>query len=139
MGGPVAPYPHLHLIVLVFFIFLNRFFFFFSLLCWIFFAPQGSVGGGKQGLLVVAVCRLLIAVASSCGEQVLGHAGLSPCGSRAADFRLNSCDTQAQLLHSMWDLPRPGTELMSPALAGIPLSHQRNPNLFNLVILVSLK
>ena len=29
---------------------------------------------------------------------------------------LSSCGTQAQLLHSLWDLPGPGIEPMSPAL-----------------------
>ena len=32
--------------------------------------------------------------------------------------RLSSCGSQAQLLHGMWDPPRPGLEPMSPALAG---------------------
>ena len=32
--------------------------------------------------------------------------------------RLSSCGSRAQLLHGMWDLPRPGLEPVSPALAG---------------------
>ena len=32
--------------------------------------------------------------------------------------RLSSCGPQAQLLRGMWDLPRPGLEPVSPALAG---------------------
>ena len=32
--------------------------------------------------------------------------------------RLSSCGSRAQLLRSMWDLPRPGLEPLSPALAG---------------------
>ena len=32
--------------------------------------------------------------------------------------RLRSCGSQAQLLCGMWDLPRPGLEPVSPALAG---------------------
>ena len=32
--------------------------------------------------------------------------------------RLSSCDAQAYLLHIVWDLPRPGLEPVSPALAG---------------------
>ena len=32
--------------------------------------------------------------------------------------RLSSCGSRAQLLHGMWNLPRPGLEPMSPALAG---------------------
>ena len=35
-----------------------------------------------------------------------------------AEHRLSSCDTRASLLRSMWDLPKPGVECMSPALAG---------------------
>ena len=31
--------------------------------------------------------------------------------------RLSSCGSRAQLLHGMWDLPRPGLQPMSPALA----------------------
>ena len=62
---------------------------------------------------------------SCCGARALGawasvvvaH-GLSSCGSRALERRLSSCGTWAQLLHGMWDLPGPGFELVSPALAG---------------------
>ena len=43
--------------------------------------------------------------------------GLSSCVSQALEHRLNS-GTWALLLHSTWDLPRPGIESMSPALAG---------------------
>ena len=32
--------------------------------------------------------------------------------------RLSSCGSWAQLLRGMWDLPRPGLEPVSPALAG---------------------
>ena len=32
--------------------------------------------------------------------------------------RLSNCGSQAQLLHGMWDLPGPGLEPVSPALAG---------------------
>ena len=33
---------------------------------------------------------------------------LSSCGLRALERRLSSCGTRVQLLHGMWDLPRPG-------------------------------
>ena len=53
------------------------------------------------------------------------HAGFSSggswaqqCGSWALERRLSSCGTQAQLLHGLWDLLRPGLKPMSPALAG---------------------
>ena len=45
-------------------------------------------------------------------------AGFSSCGSRALEHRLSSCGAWALLLHDMWDLPGPGLEPMSPALAG---------------------
>ena len=62
---------------------------------------------------------------SCCGAWALGAQasaavaqGLSSCGSQALEHRLSSCGARAQLLHGMWDLPRPGTEPVSPALAG---------------------
>ncbi|KAJ8777134.1 hypothetical protein J1605_014517 [Eschrichtius robustus] len=44
--------------------------------------------------------------------------GSSSCGTRAPERRLNSCGAQAELLRGMWDLPGPGLEPVSPALAG---------------------
>ena len=62
---------------------------------------------------------------SCCGTWALGTRapvvaarGLSSCGSRAPERRLSSCGARAQLLRGMWDLPGPGLEPMSPALAG---------------------
>ena len=52
----------------------------------------------------------LASVAEACG--------LNSCSSWALGHRLNSCGTQAQLLLSMWDFPRPGIEPMSLPLAG---------------------
>ena len=72
------------------------------------------------------MCLLLISVASLVAERrlqgtqalvVVAHR-FSSCGSRALEHRLNSCGTQAQLFCGMWDLPRPGIETLSPALAG---------------------
>ena len=62
---------------------------------------------------------------SCCGAWALGvqasvtvaH-GLRSCGSWALEHRLSSCGARAYLLHGMWDLPGPGFEPMSPALAG---------------------
>ena len=54
---------------------------------------------------------LLRSTGSSC-------AGFSSCGSRALERRLSSCGARAQLLRGMWDLPGPGLEPVSPALAG---------------------
>ena len=53
-----------------------------------------------------------------CGARA-SHCGgfsLRSTGSRRTGF--SSCGTQAQLLRSMWDLPRPGLKPVSPALAG---------------------
>ena len=50
--------------------------------------------------------------------SVVVACGLSSCGSRALEHRLRSCGARAQLLRSMWDLPGPGLEPVSPALAG---------------------
>ena len=61
---------------------------------------------GEWGLLFVVVRRLLLVVASLVAEHRLQTRRLSNCGSRA------------QLLCGMWDLPRPGLEPVSPALAG---------------------
>ena len=59
------------------------------------------------------------AVASHCG-------GFSCCGARAVGAQasvvvasgLSSCGARVQLLHSMWDLPGPWIEPVTPALAG---------------------
>ena len=62
---------------------------------------------------------------SCCGAQALGTwasvvsaRGLSSCGSQALEHRLSSCGAWAYLLRCMWDLPQPGIEPVSPALAG---------------------
>ena len=62
---------------------------------------------------------------SCCGARALGARGsvvvahgLSSCGSQALECRLSSCGARASLLCGMWDLPGPGLEPVSPALAG---------------------
>ena len=77
--------------------------------------------------------RRFIAVASLVKEHVLLGTDFNSCSTWALGHRLNSCGTQAKLLQAMWDLPGPGVEPMSPALAGgqvdsLPLSHQRSPS-----------
>ena len=62
---------------------------------------------GKWGPLFIAVRGPLTVTASLVAEHRLQTRRLSSCGSRA------------QLLRGMWDLPRPGLEPVSPALAGI--------------------
>ena len=61
---------------------------------------------GKRGPLFIAVCGPLTIAASLVAEY------------RLQTRRLSSCSSRAQLLHGMWDLPRPGLEPVSPALAG---------------------
>ena len=111
--------PNKNLICLrnLFISFLNNLFYFW--LCWVFVAARGLFSGcGERGLLFVVVCRLVIVVASLvvehglqiCGLQQLWHTGFSSCALRALERRFSSCGTQAQLLHSMWDPPRPGLE-----------------------------
>ena len=64
---------------------------------------------------------------SSCGERrplfIAVHGPLTVAASPVAEHRLqtrrlSSCGSRAELLCGMWDLPRPGLEPMSPALAG---------------------
>ena len=64
---------------------------------------------------------------SSCGERgplfIAVHGPLTVAASLFAEHRLqtrrlSSCGSRAQLLCSMWDLPKPGLEPASPALAG---------------------
>ena len=57
---------------------------------------------GKRGPLFIAVRGPLTITASLVAEHRLQTCRLSSCGSRA------------QLLHGMWDLPRPGLEPVSP-------------------------
>ena len=61
---------------------------------------------GKWGPLFIAVRRPLTTVASLVEEH------------RLQTRRLSNCGSWAQLLGGMWDLPRPGLEPVSPALAG---------------------
>ena len=62
---------------------------------------------------------------SCCGALALGAQAsvvvvhrLRICGLWALECRLSSCGAQAQFLPGMWDLPRPGIEPVSLALAG---------------------
>ena len=70
------------------------------------FCARAFSSCGKWGPLFIAVRGSLTVVASLVAENRLQTRRLSNCGSRA------------QLLHGMWDLPGPGLEPVSPALAG---------------------
>ena len=69
-------------------------------------------------LSLVAVHRLLIAVVPLVAEHRLQASGLSSCGSPALECWLRNCGAWARLLHGMCDLPGPGIETVSSALAG---------------------
>ena len=89
----------------VFFIYLFIYIYFW--LCWVFVSVPGlSPFCGEQGPLFIAARRPLTVAASPAAEHRLQTRRLSSCGSRA------------QSLRGMWDLPRPGLEPVSPALAG---------------------
>ena len=70
------------------------------------FCARASSSCGKWGPLFITVRGPPTIAASLVAEHRLQTRRLSNCGSRA------------QLLHGMWDPPRPGLEPMSPALAG---------------------
>ena len=73
---------------------------------WSSFLCEGFLQLRRVGPLFIAVCRPLTIATSLVAEQ------------RLQTLRLSSCGSRAQLLHGTWDLPRPGLELVSPALAG---------------------
>ena len=70
------------------------------------FCARAFSSCGKWGPLFNVVRGPLITAASLVAEH------------RLQTRRLGNCGSRAQLLCSMWDLPRPGLEPVSPALAG---------------------
>ena len=83
-------------------------------LCWVFVSVRGL--------------SLVVASGGHSSSRCGGHssswcAGLSLSRPLIAEHRLqtcrlSSCGSRAELLRGMWDLPRPGLEPASPALAG---------------------
>ena len=74
------------------------------------FCARAFSSCSKWGPLFIAVRGPLTIATSPVAEHRLQTRRLSNCGSRAG--------SRAQPLRSMWDLPRPGLEPVSPALAG---------------------
>ena len=70
------------------------------------FCARAFSSCGKRGPLFIAVRGPLTIVAPLLAEH------------RLQMLRLSNCGSWAQLLRGMWDLPRPGLEPVSPALAG---------------------
>ena len=71
--------------------------------------------------------RFCVRAFSSCGERgplfIAVHWPLTVAASLVVEHRLQTCrlsrcGSRAQLLRGMWDLPGPGLEPVSPALAG---------------------
>ena len=78
------------------FFFFEEYVFIYFWLCWVSVAVLG--------LSPVAVSR--------------GYSSFRTTGFRIAANRFSGCGARAGLLHGMWNLPGPGIEPMSPALAG---------------------
>ena len=97
--------------VLPFLFFKNKFIYLFTFGCGGF----SLLGEGFLQLRCAGFLLWWLILLQSTGSK---REGFSSCGSRALEHRLSSCGTQAQLLCGMWDLPGPGLELLSPALAG---------------------
>ena len=89
-----------------FFVFFLKFIYLFLAAFGLCFCARALSSCGKWGPLFITVCGPLTIAASLVAEHRLQTCRLSSCGSRAS------------LLCGMWDLPRPGLEPMSPALAG---------------------
>ena len=70
------------------------------------FCARAFSSCGKRGPLFIAVRGPFTVAASLVAEH------------RLQTHRLSNCGSRAQLLHGMWDLPRPGLEPVSPALSG---------------------
>ena len=96
-------------------LFIYFYLFIYFWLHWVFVAAQGlSLFAVSRGYSSLRCTR-----ASHCGSfSCCGAQALVTCASVVAARGLSSCGTRAQLLHGMWDLPGPGLEPVSPALAG---------------------
>ena len=89
-----------------FFFLINLFIYLFLAVLGLRFCARAFSSCGERGPLFIAVRGPLTIAASLVAEHRLQTHWLSSCGS------------WAQLLSCMWDLPRPGLEPVSPALAG---------------------
>ena len=89
-------------LIVVFYLFI----YLFMAVLGLHFCAKAFSSCGKRGPLFIAVRGPLTIAASLVAEH------------RLQTRRLSSCGPRAQLLRGMWDLPRPGLEPVSPALAG---------------------
>ena len=74
-----------------------------------------AASGGYSSLRCAGFSLQWLLLLWSTGSR---RVGFSSCGSWALEHRLSSCEAWALLLRGMWDLPGPGLEPVSPALAG---------------------
>ena len=86
--------------------FFSIYFYLFMAVLGLRFCARAFSSCGKRGPLFIAVRGPLTITASLVAEH------------RLQTRRLSNCGSWVQLLRSMWDLPRPGHEPVSPALAG---------------------
>ena len=86
--------------------FIYLFIYLFMTVLGLCFCARAFSSCGKWGPLFIAVRGPLTIAASLVAEH------------RLQTRRLGNCGSRAQLLRGMWDLPRPGLEPVSPALAG---------------------
>ena len=106
------------------FFFLNfGFIYLFMAVLGLRFCARAFSSCGKWGPLFIALHGPLIAA-----SLVAGH--------RLQMCRLSNCSSQAKPLCGMWDIPRPGFEPASPALAGrfsttAPPGKPQEKNCFN--------
>ena len=100
-------------------LFKNFYLFIYFWLCWVFIAAHRlslvATSGCYTSLQCVGFSLWWLLLLQSTGSRCVGF---SSCGLQALACRLSSCGTRAQLLRGMWDLPGPGLQPVSPALAG---------------------
>ena len=107
-------------------LFFFNFYLFYFWLCWVCVVALGlPLVVASRGYSSLQCVGFSCGDFSCCGAWALGARasvvvahGLSSCGSRALEHRLSSCGARASLLRGTWDLPGPGLEPVSPALAG---------------------
>ena len=104
-GDPIKLCVQIHRLTFFFFL-IYLFIYLFLAVLGLRFCARAVSSCCEWGPLFIAVRGPLTVAASLVAEHRLQTRRLSNCGSRA------------QLLRGMWDLPRPGLEPMSPALAG---------------------
>ena len=90
----------------LFFFLINLFIYLFLAVLGLSFCARAFSSCGERGPLFITMRGPLTVAASLIAEHRLQTRRLSSCGSRA------------QLLRGTWDLPRPGLEPVSAALAG---------------------